>query len=105
MTIRATLITMRKNPKRVTILGASHSGSSSTKAFHCRRERIEQKGQFFFFGLLYNKLLTKLTPSLERGNSKDSYSSRVLDVQDVACQREKGGGGFRVHRAGECSGI
>ena len=34
-TSRATLPRMKKNPRRVTMFGASHSGSSSTKAFHC----------------------------------------------------------------------
>lgn len=31
---KMTLATMKKKPNRVTILGAIHSGSSSTNAFH-----------------------------------------------------------------------
>lgn len=34
-TIKPTLSTMHMNPSRVTMFGASHSGNSSTKAFHC----------------------------------------------------------------------
>lgn len=30
-----TLLRMKKNPNNVTIFGASHNGSNSTKAFHC----------------------------------------------------------------------
>jgi hypothetical protein len=37
MTTMATLKRMKKNPRRVTIFGAIHSGSTSTKAFHCKR--------------------------------------------------------------------
>lgn len=35
MTTKATLKRMKKNPRRVTMFGAIHSGNTSTKAFHC----------------------------------------------------------------------
>lgn len=34
---KATLARIKKNPSKVTILGASHMGKSSTKAFHLTR--------------------------------------------------------------------
>lgn len=36
MTTKATLKRIKKNPRRVTIFGAIHSGNTSTKAFHCK---------------------------------------------------------------------
>lgn len=35
ITSRPTFIRMKKNPRRVTMFGANHSGKSSTNAFHC----------------------------------------------------------------------
>lgn len=33
-----TLVRMKKNPRRVTMFGASHNGSNSTNAFHYPRQ-------------------------------------------------------------------
>lgn len=54
MTTKATLKRMKKNPKRVTIFGAIHSGNTSTKAFHCKTLLVSYHlyqipSSFFFF--------------------------------------------------------
>lgn len=45
MTSRATFAKMKQNPRRVTMFGASHSGKSSTKAFHYQRCSVARSSQ------------------------------------------------------------
>jgi hypothetical protein len=62
-TSRPTLKMMHMNPRRVTMFGASHSGSSSTKAFHYHLSAVSSKAKHQALLFLHGASFWRFVPA------------------------------------------